>query len=134
MRSSVVRFGSVALIGVLLSACGGGTGTVPAQHRSASTKFTQATFTIKWTNPTATAAMRRKDTISPAAQSIAVAINGVSNTLANRGTGSTQSIVLDAPVGDDTFTFTVYDQPNAAGISSARLPSRSKSSTAPQTP
>jgi hypothetical protein len=78
-------------------------------------KTTQATFTIKWTNPSAPASVRRKDAISPSAQSIAILINGAPNTVANRNSSPTQSIVLNAPVGTDQFLFNVYDLPNGTG-------------------
>jgi hypothetical protein len=107
-----VPFG--VLTAFVFSACSGGGSSLTPAHRTAA-GHTKATFTIKWTNPTATAAMRRKDTISPSAQSIAIIINGALNTVANRTTGATQSIVLDAPVGNDQFTFNVYDEQNAVG-------------------
>ena len=111
------RIVSAGLIGSVLSACSEGGGSfAPLQHRASSAaKTTHATFTIKWTNAAAPASVRHKDTISPSAQSIAVNINGTLNTVANRTSSPSQSIVLTAPVGQDQFGFTVYDLPNAQG-------------------
>jgi hypothetical protein len=59
--------------------------------------------------------MRRRDTISPAAQSIGVTINGAPAAVINRTNSPSQSVSLDAPVGNDAFAFNVYDQANALG-------------------
>lgn len=112
------RFASV-ILAAAVSACGaaGGVGPTPPgpQAAGAAAKTTKATFTIKWTNPSAPASVRRKDTISPSAQSVIISINGTQNTIANRNTQPMQSIVLNAPVGTDQFLFNVYDLPNGTG-------------------
>jgi hypothetical protein len=111
------RFVPTVLVMCMLTACsGGGQGFGPPQQRASSAaKTTQATFTIKWTNPSAPASVRRKDTISPSAQSIAISINGSLSTIANRNGSPSQSITLIAPVGNDQFLFNVYDGPNGGG-------------------
>lgn len=124
MTPSILRVLCVAFTGAILAACSGSGSSVPSQNRStAAGKMAAATFTIKWTNPAATVAMRRKDTISPAAQSITVTINGKSAATANRGSSPTQTIALDAPVGTDQFVFNVYDKPAGQGnlIGSAQV-------------
>jgi hypothetical protein len=105
------------LLAAQLAACsGGGAGFAPQQQRAASAaKTTAATFTIQWTSATAPAAVRRKDTISPAAQSITISINGTLSTIANRNGQSSQSITLIAPIGNDQFLFNVYDLQNGSG-------------------
>jgi len=117
MAYSVVRFSLAGALVVAITACSaGGAGLAPAAHRAAEgAKTTQAIFTIHWTNPSAPAAVRRKDTISPSAQSVSVIINGSTSAIANRTTQPTQSIALQAPVGTDEFTFNIYDLPNAQG-------------------
>jgi hypothetical protein len=99
-----------------VAGCSGGGSSITPGHAARGTDAkTTATLTIKWTDPTATAAVRRKDTISPAAQSIGVTVNGTPAALANRGTSPTQTLVIDAPVGTDQFIFSVYDQQNGSG-------------------
>lgn len=115
MRTSS-RVAPVFLAGAL-SACGGGAGLTPTSPHGAAeaAKTTKATFTIRWTNPSAPASVRRKDTISPSAQSVAISINGTESTVANRNGSPSQSITLIAPVGNDLFLFNIYDGPNGGG-------------------
>jgi hypothetical protein len=111
------RFLPSVVLASLLSACsGGGAGLAPAQnHATSAARTTKATFTIRWTNASAPASVRHKDTISPSAASISVTINGALNTIANRNTQPSQTITLVAPVGQDLFLFQVYDLPNGTG-------------------
>jgi hypothetical protein len=117
MAYSSFRLSLAAVLTVAITACSGaGTGLAPSPHRDAAgAKTTPATFTIKWTNASAPASVRRKDTISPSAQSVSVLINGTTAAVANRTSQPTQSIALQAPVGTDVFTFFIYDLPNAQG-------------------
>jgi len=110
------RFVPATVLAVALSACSGwGAGVAPQHGVESAGKTTQATFTIRWTNAAASASVRRRDTISPSAQSIAVLINGTPGALANRGPNPTQTIPLIAPVGNDQFIFNVYDGLNGQG-------------------
>jgi len=104
------------LIPVACASGGGGTIT-PAQHGATSQGHTtKATFTIHWTNPTAPASVRHRDTISPSAQSVSVTVNGNLAAVENRASGTQQqSFQFAAPVGTDAFVFNVYDAPNAQG-------------------
>lgn len=112
----MVRFSLAGVLAVAIAACsGGGAGVAPASHRADAGKTTRATFTITWTNPSAPASVRRKDTISPSAQSVSVIVNGSIAAIANRTTQPTQSIAIQAPVGTDLFSFNIYDLPNAQG-------------------
>jgi len=117
LRRSSFRLLAAALLAAQLAACsGGGSSFAPQQPRAGNAaKRAAATFTIHWTNASVPAAVRRKDTISPAAQSITVSINGTLSTVVNRSGQSSQSITLDAPVGNDQFLFNVYDLQNGTG-------------------
>jgi len=116
MRCSVARSSLAGALAAAITACSaGGAGVAPVPHRAGEAKTTRATFTIAWTNPSAPASVRRKDTISPSAQSVGVLINGSTAAVANRTTQPTQSIALQAPVGTDVFIFNIYDLPNAQG-------------------
>jgi len=112
-----VRLVTVVCLSVLPAACASGGALAPAPHAPAGTsRTTKATFTIHWTNPSAPASVRRRDTISPSAQSVSVTVNGSLAAVANRNSGTQQqSFQFAAPVGTDAFVFNVYDAPNAQG-------------------
>ena len=113
-----VRLISIVCLGLFPAACAGGGGTLtPAPHGPASNgRTTKATFTIHWTNPSAPASVRHRDSISPSAQSVSVIINGSLVAVENRVSGTQQqSFAIAAPVGTDAFVFSVYDAPNAQG-------------------
>lgn len=117
MLKSSLRLAPACLLAASLSACsGGGAGVAPNPHAvTTAGKTTTASFTIKWTSPSAPASVRRRDTISPSAQSVAVLINGAVNAIANRTSNPTQTIQLTAPVGTDLFVFEVFDGLNGQG-------------------
>ena len=116
MQRPSFRVVPVALLVAQLAACSGGASFAPSARPAASAgKTTPATFTIKWTSASASASVRRRDTISPSAQSVAVLINGTVNATANRTANPTQTIALNAPVGADLFVFNVYDGLNGQG-------------------
>ncbi|HKU67940.1 MAG TPA: hypothetical protein VJP85_09190, partial [Candidatus Baltobacteraceae bacterium] len=89
----------------------------------AKTPRATAQFTIKWSSATKAPAVRKPLFISPSAQSIRVDTAPAGSTdlsqrvttiVNNTGT-STSTVGIDAPIGNDTFTFTVFDQANAQG-------------------
>lgn len=128
-----------------LAACTGGGGgpAVPAGglvHKSSS-----AVFSISV--PAKTTA-RAPQYVSPNTQSLTIGVNGAAPSVtqnvtptsggcssstgsATGGGGITCSVTVTAPVGNDTFTVTLYSQPNAAG---SKLATGSVTATIGSTP
>jgi streptogramin lyase len=116
-RSSTVgrRLIGVATIALLAAGCsggGGGTSATPAITQQQPAKGTASvTFTMKWNDTTQ--AVRRSPRYVPAtARSVSVSVNG--GTLQYLNAPAT-TIVIDAPVGTDTFAFATYDDQNGQG-------------------
>ncbi len=120
MQRPALRRGlAAAALTVLIAGCSGApTATLPAapsgQHPAGTA---QVTFTMHWGSSGTQAAVRAPAAVRTPkyvgnAQSIGVTVNGgVAQYLNAPGT----TIVIDAPVGTDTFAFTTYDQYNGGG-------------------
>jgi streptogramin lyase len=102
-------------IAVLAAGCsggGGGTSATPNVSGAQQNKGTSSvTFTMHW--GTGTAAVQRNPRYVPAtARSVSVSVNGGTPQYLN---APATTIVIDAPVGTDTFVFQTYDDQNGQG-------------------
>jgi streptogramin lyase len=110
----VQRIGAVVLAG-LLAACGGsggGAAIAPLPTNGANTGQTaKVTFTMNWGASTQSAA-RLPKYVPATARSVSVSVNGGTPQYLN---APATTIVIDAPVGTDTFVFQTYDAQNGQG-------------------
>lgn len=102
-------------IAVLAAGCsGGGSGTSATPNVSGAQQnkgTSSVTFTMHW--GTGTAAVQRNPRYVPAtARSVSVSVNGGTPQYLN---APASTIVIDAPVGTDTFVFQTYDEQNGQG-------------------
>jgi NHL repeat-containing protein len=119
MRSAPQRVAAAAMVfaAFTLSACSGGGGSralTPTAPRTMST----AKVTLHWPSRAPQSNVRRLRYVSPSTQSIAIEVNTdqTLTTIVNRPSGaSTSTVSIPAPVGADTFYFTTWDAPAAAG-------------------
>ena len=128
------RFSAAVLLSALaLSGCGGGGGSSPLPAGGGGASSTAA-FVIHipgGQSPASSAAAGRTGRpayVSPATQSISISVSGESTpvvanltpnspncTPASGSTPLTCTVSVPAPVGNDTFTVTLFQQQNAAG-------------------
>jgi hypothetical protein len=118
----VRRAGPILACALTLSACGGGGTSSPAPSSSALVAG-RVVLTIAQTS--GAAAARKPQYISPSAVSVSIVVNGGAPTIADisatspdcttSGQSRVCTIPLQAPVGNDTFTFNQYDGANATG-------------------
>jgi streptogramin lyase len=109
------RLLGAVLIAVLAAGCsggGGGTSATPPVGSQPGDKGTASvTFTMHW--GTGTSAVQRTPRYVPAtARSVSVTVNGGTPQYLN---APASTIVIDAPVGTDTFVFQTYDEQNGQG-------------------
>ena len=116
-RSShlVQRLAGGAMIALLAAGCSGGGGSSPATPATTQQQpnkgTASVTFTMKWNDTTQ--AVRRSPRYVPAtARSVSVSVNGGTPQYLN---APASTIVIDAPVGTDTFAFATYDDQNGQG-------------------
>jgi streptogramin lyase len=105
---------AVAALAVALSACGGGGGgTVvpPASGGPTTQGMGRVTFTMNWTSGTQSV-VRMPKYVPATARSVSVTVNGGTPQYLN---SPTSTLVIDAPVGTDTFAFATYDAQNGQG-------------------
>src|ERR1700688_88854 len=109
-RTHLVRIAvSVALAGVLSACSGGGTQSVPSSLHS-NAQMVQVIFTYNWNGTLSTA--RTPKYVPATARSIGVSVNGGTSQFLN---APASTMVIDAPVGTDTFTITAFDAQNGQG-------------------
>ncbi len=120
LRTSLfpARLAGAAIIAVLAAGCSGGGGSTAAppvpsapQAPQVPQGMAQVTFTMKWTGPTQSAA-RSPRYVPATARSVSVAVNGGTPQYLN---APASTIVIDAPIGTDTFNFASYDEQNGQG-------------------
>jgi streptogramin lyase len=103
-----------AFIAVLAAGCsggGGGTSATPPTGVQPSKGSASVTFTMHW--GTGTSTVQRTPRYVPAtARSVSVTVNGGTPQYLN---APATTIVIDAPVGTDTFLFQTYDDQNGQG-------------------
>src|ERR1700681_5050534 len=107
------RLIGAVFVAVLAAGCSGGGGakSVTPPTGSQPKAMASVTFTMHW--GTGTAAVQRNPRYVPAtARSVSVSVNGGTPQYLN---APASTIVIDAPVGTDTFVFQTYDQPNGQG-------------------
>jgi virginiamycin B lyase len=102
---------------LLIAGCSGGGGSAltpaartgaPSGPQAASAKVT---FTMHWASAAQSAA-RNPRYVPATARSISVTVNGGTPQYLN---APASTLVIDAPVGTDTFAFTTYDEQNGQG-------------------
>src|SRR5579872_4875225 len=121
---------SLALI-ALLSGCSADIGRdpvpplAPPTHTPNISQSASVGFTIHWPSRSSKRRILRNGRprfLSPSTASVIVEVNNTSGpvTFANAPPtgGGSSTIFIDAPVGSDTFTATLYDQPQVAGETS----------------
>jgi virginiamycin B lyase len=108
----MARVPAVLVIAGLLSACGGAGGgsSVPATPGIPAAQMAKVTFTMNWTTPAAVAI--RPEYVPATARSVSVSVNGGTAQCLN---APLTTIVIDAPVGTDTFAFATFDGQNCQG-------------------
>ncbi len=108
------RFAGALFVAVLAAGCsggGGGKSVTPPTASQPSKGTASVTFTMHWGS--GTAAVRRNPRYVPAtARSVSVSVNGGTPQYLN---APATTIVIDAPVGTDTFVFQTYDDQNGQG-------------------
>ena len=105
-----------AIAAVFAAGCGGGGGTtatppVSPGQPSAPKQTASVTFTMNWAAPTLSS-QRAPKYLPATARSVSVSVNGGSLQVLN---APASSLVIDAPVGNDSFAFASYDGQNAQG-------------------
>ncbi len=108
------RLIGAAFIAVLAAGCsggGGGTSATPPIAAQQNKGTASVTFTMHWGTGTSTIA--RNPRYAPlTARSVSVSVNGGTPQYLN---APATTIVIDAPVGTDTFVFQTYDEQNGQG-------------------
>ncbi|MEA2666197.1 MAG: virginiamycin lyase, partial [Candidatus Eremiobacteraeota bacterium] len=102
-----------AFAALLIAGCSGGGGTSPTPNAPSGSQAASAkvTFTMHWASATQSAA-RNPRYVPATARSISVTVNGGVPQYLN---APATTIVIDAPVGTDTFAFATYDEQNGQG-------------------
>jgi virginiamycin B lyase len=102
-----------AFIAVLAAGCsgGGGTSATPPAVQPPSKATASVTFTMHWGTGSASA-QRNPRYVPPTAKSVSVSVNGGTPQYLN---APATTLVIDAPVGTDTFVFQTYDEQNGQG-------------------
>lgn len=113
--SSAGRTIAAVAAALLIAGCSGGgsaltpaAGTPPGGQQAASAKVT---FTMHWASAAQSAA-RSPRYVPATARSVSVTVNGGVPQYLN---APATALVIDAPVGTDTFTFATYDAQNGQG-------------------
>jgi hypothetical protein len=110
----------IALAGAL-AGCSAGSNPGALPHSDGFNRTANVAFTMKWPTP-GSAASRRPHFVSPSTQSVIIEVNGDAShtTFANAPqNGGTSTVAIDAPVGQDSFVISLYDQPQTPGETSA---------------
>jgi streptogramin lyase len=104
---------TIALLAAGCGGSGGGSSAVPPVAQVQPGKeMASVTFTMKW-NSTTQSARRSPRYVPATARSISITVNSSGPSQCLNAPLST--IVIDAPVGPDTFTFATYDTSNCQG-------------------
>lgn len=121
---------ALVLTALLLAGCGGGGNgnTTPATAKTAPKSVTGSVVISipNGTGQTSSSKLRYPQFVSPNAASVAMNVNGGSDTIFNVGTGSslcvtaasgtrTCTLTFGAPVGSDTFGFLIFSGANGTG-------------------
>ncbi|MDB5040836.1 MAG: lyase-like protein [Candidatus Eremiobacteraeota bacterium] len=118
--NGIQRSAPLALL-LLAVGCGGSGQAVPVKSPAApptTAALLHATFTMHWGAAQPQATRRAPKYIAATTRSIAIFVNGGSAQITNAppvGQPQTTNIVIDAPVGTDTFTIAAYDATNGVG-------------------
>ncbi|MBV8749948.1 MAG: hypothetical protein JO103_09560, partial [Candidatus Eremiobacteraeota bacterium] len=117
-----LRLAGAAAVAVLAAGCSGGGGSAvmpaanpPAPHSGQTTAH--VTFTMSWNAATPQSSQRAPKYVPATARSVSIVVNGGTPQYLNF---PATTLVVDAPVGTDTFAFTTYDAQNGAGSALSR--------------
>ena len=111
-RPLAVRLLGAGLASGLLAACSGGGTVAPAAPQTRPQATARVTFTMNWNDPSGQSLRRTPKYVPASARSVGVAVNGgTAQVLNNPAT----TLAIDAPVGNDTFGFVLYDAANGSG-------------------
>jgi hypothetical protein len=114
------------LVALALAACSGGSTSFVPNGQNAATaqsngKTAKAEIVVHWRSKRRVKQNHRAFFISPSAKSIWISValvgkpNAAKTRIVERGKSSTSTILLDAPAGNDTFTFMAYDRVDGQG-------------------
>jgi streptogramin lyase len=108
------RLSAAVLIGALAAGCSGGgsSGSAVPRPGAAKTVMASVTFTMNWTAPVPASVKRNPRYVPATARSVSVTVNNGTPQFLN---APASTIVIDAPVGTDTFSFATYDAQNGQG-------------------
>ncbi|MDB5073223.1 MAG: hypothetical protein JWM87_4334 [Candidatus Eremiobacteraeota bacterium] len=114
-RSLGTRLLGAAMLAVLVAGCSGGGGTATpgtaAVPQAPSKGTASVTFTMKW-NSSTQSTLRAPKYVPATARSVSVTVNNGNPQYLN---APASTIVIDAPIGTDTFAFATYDEQNGQG-------------------
>jgi hypothetical protein len=115
----------LALIFFALAACGGGSSPSGSPALPPAPRLGQAQFSLVIPAQTSIAGRKRPKYISPATQSVSISVTGESPVIANvtpgspgcttSSSGTSCTITVPAPFGQDTFTVTLFSGQNGTG-------------------
>jgi streptogramin lyase len=114
---AIARLCGAALIAVFAAGCNGGGATAPSvtpvnpSNPAKVPASASVTFTMHW-NSTTSSAARAPKYVPATARSVSVTVNGGTPQYLN---SPATTLVIDAPVGTDTFAFATYDAQNGQG-------------------
>jgi streptogramin lyase len=106
-----LRGAALAVTAALLAACSGGGSSTSPTPITGTSGLEHVTFTINWTSGTQST-LRSPKYIPATARSASVSVNGGTPQYLN---APLTTIVVDAPVGTDTFVVQTYDDQNGQG-------------------
>ena len=104
-----------AMIALLAAGCSGGGGSspaTPAVAKQAPKEMASVTFTMKWNSTTPSAAQRSPRYVPATALSVSVTVNAGNPQCLN---APASTLVIDAPIGNDSFAFATFDAANCQG-------------------
>jgi virginiamycin B lyase len=117
-----LRLTGAVLIAVLAAGCSGGGGAksvTPPTGSQPNKGTASVTFTMHWGTTTTSSAHRGTRYVPVTARSVSVTVNGGTPQYVNAPvpppSPPISTIVIDAPVGTDTFAFATYDDQNGQG-------------------
>lgn len=109
----------IAIAGAL-AGCSAGSNSAALPHTGDFNRTAGVAFTMKWPAP-GSAASRRPHFVSPSTQSVIIEVNGDPShtTFVNAPqNGGTSTVAINAPIGQDSFVISLYDQPQTPGETS----------------
>ncbi|MGZ3519861.1 MAG: hypothetical protein ACXWNK_18220 [Vulcanimicrobiaceae bacterium] len=110
-----------AALALLVTACAGTGGSNSALPRVGTSPMEHVQFTMHWPAASSLAKLRRPTFVSPSTMSLVIEVNSdssltsVVNNPSTNGQPTNSTLAIDAPAGNDTFYFTLWDQKDGGG-------------------